>query len=109
MYAYNTETKANYAEKVIKTIKYNIFRYLLKNRTRRYIDILQDVVCSYNHTSQRSLGENPAAISSENEGESRLQQYLIRTKGSKREKPAIKKFKYKIGQTVRLLPHQVRI
>ena len=91
MYAYNTETKANYAEKVIKTIKYNIFRYLLKNRTRRYIDILQDVVCSYNHTSQRSLGENPAAISSENEGESRLQQYLIRTKGSKREKPAIKK------------------
>ena len=102
LYAYNTETKANYAERVIKTIKHKIFRYLLKNRTRRYIDILQDVVHSYNHTSHRSLGENPAAISMENEGESRLQQYLIRTKGSKREQPVIKKMKYKIGQTVRL-------
>ena len=68
MYAYNTETKANYAVRVIKTIKHKFFRYLLKNRTRRYIDISQDVVRSYNHTFHRSLGENPAAISSENEG-----------------------------------------
>ena len=101
-YAYNTETKENYAERVIKTIKHKIFRYLLKNRTRRYIDVLQDVVHIYNHTFHRSLGENPAAISSENEGESRLRQYHIRTKGNKGEKSAIKKFKYKIGQTVRL-------
>ena len=100
-YAYNTETKANYAERVIKTIKHKIFRYLFKNRTRRYIDVLQDVH-SYNHTFHRNLGENPAAIALENEGESRLQQYLIRTQGSNREKPAITKFKYKIGQTVRL-------
>ena len=103
MYAYNTETKANYAKRVIKTLKHKICRYLLKNRTSRYIDILQDFVHSYNHTHHRSLGENPAAISVKNEGESRLQQYLIRTKGSKGEKPVIKKFKYKIGQTVRLL------
>ena len=54
LYAYNTETKANYAERVIKTIKHKIFRYLLKNRALRYIDILQDVVQSYNHTSHRS-------------------------------------------------------
>ena len=43
-YALNTETKANYAERLIKTLKHKLFRYMLKNRTQNYIDVLQDVV-----------------------------------------------------------------
>ena len=99
-YALNTETKANYAERVIKTLKHKLFRYLLKHNSKRYIDILQNVVHSYNHTVHRSLGAPPASISKRNEGESRLQQYMIRTKATKqqREKP----FKYTEGQTVRV-------
>ena len=97
-YALNTETKANYAERLIKTLKHKIFRYMLKKRTQRYVDILQDVVKSYNTTVHSSLGATPASITKENEGESRLQQYMIRKKFEQKIKP----YKLKIGQTVRL-------
>ena len=105
-YALNTETKANYAERLIKTLKHKLFRYMLKNRTQRYIDVLQDVVYSYNHTVHRSLGQSPASINKNNEGESRLEQYLLRQgrvkRSKKQKKVSKKKYKYEIYQTVRL-------
>ena len=99
-YALNTETKAGYAEILIKTLKHKLFRYMLKHNSKRYIDILQDVVHSYNHTVHNSLGTTPASITKRNEGEMRLQQYMIRNKSTKprRKKP----YKYKVGQTVRI-------
>ena len=103
-YALNTETKANYAERLIKTIKHKLFRYMIKHRTQRYIDILQDMVKSYNQTVHRSLGEAPGSVSKENEDESRLQQYLLRQNKSKktRSKNANRQYKFNIGQTVRI-------
>jgi hypothetical protein len=98
-YAYNTETKANYAERLIKTLKHKIFRYLLQNRTRRYINVLQQLVNSYNATVHRSLGVAPDTITRGNEGESRLQQYLLR---NKKPHTTTKRYKFRIGQTVRL-------
>ena len=105
-YALNTETKANYAERIIKTFKHKLFRYMINHRTQRYIDVLQDVIYSYNHTIHRSFGKTPATITKDSEGESRLQQYLLRQpniKSKKRsKKKARKSYKFKIGQTVRL-------
>ncbi|MCG8048995.1 MAG: DDE-type integrase/transposase/recombinase [Candidatus Thiodiazotropha endolucinida] len=105
-YALNTETKANYSERLIKTLKHKLFRYMMKHRTQRYIDALQDIVYSYNHTRHRSLGKAPASINKVNEGESRLQQYLLRQNGIKSKKRSSKKtlrrYKFKLGQTVRL-------
>ena len=100
LYALNTETKANYAERVIKTLKHKLFRYLLKHNNKRYIDILQDVVYSYNRTLHRGLGKSPASVNDRNEGETRLQQYLIRTKSTKPQRS--QRYKYKEGQTVRI-------
>ena len=99
-YALNTETKANYAERFIKTLKHKIFRYLMKKRTQKYIDVLQDMVHSYNHTVHRSLGATPDSVTKDKEGESRLQQYLLRKK-----QPVMSKsrpYRLKLGQTVRL-------
>ena len=105
-YALKTETKANYSERLIKTLKHKLFRYMMKSRTQRYIDILQDTVQSYNQTVHRSLGEAPASISKDNEGESRLKQYLLRhatDKTKKKRKNKIKRpYRLEIGQTVRL-------
>ena len=39
-YALNSKTKANYAERLIKTLKHKIFRYMMKNRTQRYVGAL---------------------------------------------------------------------
>ena len=99
-YTLNTETKANYGERLIKTLKHRLYRYMMKQRSKRYVNALQDVITSYNHTVHRSLGVTPASINEKNEGESRLQQYLLRTNTTKSTKP--KKYIFKIGQTVRV-------
>jgi hypothetical protein len=106
------ETKANYAERVIKTLKHKIFRYILKQRSYRYADVLQDLVTSYNNTVHRSLGVSPSSVTEDNEGESRLQQYLLRRKVKHTQREVIKekkkkksrgqKYKYKMGEIVRI-------
>jgi hypothetical protein len=100
-YALNTETKANFAEICIKTLKHKLFRYMIKNRTQRYVDVLRNIVLSYNSTIHRSLGDKPINITKESEGESRLQQYLLRTKGRPTNN-RIRHYKFKVGQTVRV-------
>ena len=94
-------SKANYSERLIKTLKHKLFRYIMKHRTQRYIDVLQDVVYSYNHTVHRNLGDKPSAITKAKEGESRLQQCLLRQTISQKQKHT-RKFRFKIGQTVRI-------
>lgn len=113
------EPKANYAERVIKTIKMKIFRFMLSQQTHRYIDNLQHFVDSYNGTLHSSLGQQPKDITPENEDESRLQQYLIKNKRKKRQqKPHVEvklagkkkkkkrrkrsPYRYKIGDLVRV-------
>jgi hypothetical protein len=54
------DTKANYAERAIKTIKFKIARYFAKNQTHRWIDLLQDIVKAYNETPHRTIGISPA-------------------------------------------------
>lgn len=108
------ETKANYAERVIRAMKNLMYRYFMKNRTYRFINILQDLVKSYNKRPHRSLvGNAPAYVNKENADEIRLESYLSgktkldvnqsktlgRSKEKKRAKPF---FKFKIGDDVRL-------
>ena len=49
------QTKANYAERCIKTLKGMLYRYFTKKRTYRYIDVLQKFASTYNATPHRSL------------------------------------------------------
>ena len=57
IHAYTTknETKANFAERVICTIKGMMYRYFLHQQTYQYTDILQDLVYNYNHRPHGSL------------------------------------------------------
>lgn len=114
----NEEIKANYAERVIQTMKNRFFRYFTKKRTHRYIDVLQKFVKSYNNTPHRSLNNMcPASVNPSNESNVWGQQYLgnstrknrIRqdspgtgTKKEKRSKRERTKYRYKIGSLVRI-------
>ena len=94
----HNEVKANYAERVIKTIKGRIFKYFTKKQTYRYIDHLQDFVYSYNHTYHRSIKMKPADVTKENEAALWEQQYIqpyMRKKTNS-------KFKFAVGDTVRI-------
>ncbi|KAK3084311.1 hypothetical protein FSP39_011465 [Pinctada imbricata] len=48
LYAQNTEIKANYAERVIKTVKAKIYRYMTYKQSQRYVDRLEDFNNNYN-------------------------------------------------------------
>ena len=49
--AHNDEMKANYAEHIIHTLKSSLWNYMRKVKRYRYIDVLQDMVKSYNNTT----------------------------------------------------------
>lgn len=82
----NSDTKANYSERVIQTLKSRIYRYFTKNRTKRLVDALPDIVQSYNETSHTSLNNiSPKDVTKRNEADVWAYQYLKprRTKGVK--------------------------
>ena len=91
------QVKANYAERVIKTIKGRIYKYFTKKQTHRYIDHLQDFVRSYNHTYHRSIKTNPADVTKENEAAQVMLQY-----GQPLKQMKIKSFKFDVGDHIRI-------
>ena len=52
IYYYNTQnqTKANYAEIVIRTLKTMMYRYFTHKQTYKYEDVLQVLVSNYNNS-----------------------------------------------------------
>jgi hypothetical protein len=65
--ARNTETKACIAERVIRTISKKLFRYFSEKNTYNWVDVIQDIVTSYNKTFHRSIGMAPIAVTKNNE------------------------------------------
>ena len=61
------EPKANFSERVIKTLKSKIFRYFTQKQTYNFIKILPEMAKSYNKTYHRSIGMTPSDVDDENE------------------------------------------
>ncbi|CAG2185359.1 unnamed protein product [Mytilus edulis] len=73
----NSETKANYAERVIKTVKNMMYRYFTERRNHKYLDVLQDIVKVYNSTPHRSLNNiQPKDVNKTNEADIWAYMYL---------------------------------
>lgn len=64
-----SDKKAAVAERVIRTLKEKIYRYMHEKHTRRYIDALQDLVASYNDTYHKSIKMAPTEVTFKNEGQ----------------------------------------
>ena len=101
IYAYTTknETKANYAERVIRTLKGLMYRYFIHHQTYAYLPVLQDLVSNYNHRPHTSLkGVSPSAINKENEANIWKYMYIDSLKLGKTKKT----YKFEIGNKVRI-------
>lgn len=105
----NNLTKANFAERLIKTLKTRMVKTLFTNQTHRWIDILQDVNTAYNHAVHRSIGVSPfEALKTSDKVTLWQNQYSLRekkkTKFSQR-KPSVPKniFNFKKNDVVRLV------
>jgi len=109
VYFTENQTKANYAERVIKTIKNMIYRYFTAKQSYRYIDVLPDLVSNYNNRPHRSLnGFTPSSVDKNNEDEVRYLMYTLRKVKPKLQKKSSHKsrkkspYKFKVGDKVRI-------
>ena len=65
-FATPSEVKASVIEWFNRTLKTRMWRYFTANNTRRYLDVLQDLVRSYNHSYHSSIKMKPMEVTSEN-------------------------------------------
>lgn len=103
LYAQNTEVKANYAERAIKTIKSKIYRYMTHEMSDRYIDHLQDFAGNYNGTYHRTIGMAPQKVTKTKETDLWWRMYWPKKQEPIRKvKVTRKPFRFKIGDQVRI-------
>lgn len=91
----NPDTKAAIAERVIRTLKSRLYRYFTAKNTYKYLDVLQDIVHSYNNSKHRTTGMKPTEVT-------RNDVKKIKQKMYPPEVNLEVKFKYRVGDSVRL-------
>lgn len=99
-YSQNTEVKANYAERAIKTIKTRIYRYMTFKQSDRYIDRLQEFARGYNKTYHRTIDTKPELVKPNNEEEVRVSTFLSREETP--HKQTKRPYKFNVGDKVRI-------
>lgn len=62
----NPDIKASIVERFQRTLKMKMWRYFTHNNTYRYIDILKDLLHSYNHSFHSSIKMCPCDVNSNN-------------------------------------------
>ena len=103
LYAQNTEIKANYVERVIKTMKARITRYMTYKQSYRYIDHLGDFNENYNSTFHRTIGMAPEKVTKSKEMTLWWKMYWPKkTPMVSKTKRIRKPFKFKVGDKVRV-------
>ena len=63
----NEETKAAFVERLQRTYKTKMFRFFTDRNTLKYVNVLQDLMDSYNSTIHSSTGFRPREVDRENE------------------------------------------
>jgi hypothetical protein len=91
------ETKANFAERCIQTIKAKLMRYMRSKQTYRWVDVLASITDTYNNTIHRSIKQTPASVSKRDEIKLWKLMYF-----SKQPIPKIKKYKFNVDEVVRV-------
>ena len=72
---YNFDTKAALAERLIRTLKTKLWRYFKANNTFKYIDVLDDLMVSYNNSYHRTIKTTPSAARQEDQQTLWIRQY----------------------------------
>jgi transposase InsO family protein len=91
----NDDIKCAVVERWHRTILAKLYRYFTFKNTTRYIDVIQDIVRSYNDTPHSSIKVAPSEVNEHNESavRERLFTPIISSKGT---------VKFKVGDTVRI-------
>lgn len=97
-----SDKKAAVAERMVRTLKEKIWRYMHEKHTKRYVDILQDLVASYNGTYHDSIKRAPSEVTIQNEGEVLRTLYGKEWSEIGKSEGKVTKPKHKVGDFVRI-------
>ena len=89
----NDDVKASVVERFNRTLKSKMWKYFTFKGTHRYVDVLNDLLHSYNNTYHRTIKMSPSEANRDNESEIRKTIY------KPKEKP---KWLLKLGDRVRI-------
>lgn len=96
LYSTENEEKSCVIERWNRTMKDKMFKYLSANSTRKYIDVLDEMVDKYNNTKHSSIKMTPV-VASDRKNESAVWLNLYGTK------PVHKiNYKFRVGDKVRI-------
>lgn len=96
-FATGSELKASVIERFNRSLKTKMWRFLTAVNSKRYVDILQDLVRGYNHSYHRSIKMRPVDVAEDNEDLVFITLYAQPPNNGKKIR-----FKYKVGDTVRI-------
>lgn len=91
----NPDVKAAVVERVNRTLKTKMWRYLTYKNTYKYIDVLSDLVSAYNNSKHRSIQMKPVQVNKKNAFQ--VWMNLYGKKSIQTHQP-----KLKVGQLVRI-------
>ena len=99
-----SDTKASMAERVIKTIKLILFKYMDRNNTHRWIDMLPDVTAKYNDTIHSAIKMSPSTARQSEPYDIWKNQFRSKPRKRRIKKPSKQvEFKFSPGDTVKIL------
>jgi len=90
----NEDLKAAVVERFNRSLNTKIFRYFTPANTRRYLDVIDALLHSYNNTHHRSIGMAPSEVNADNEDVVRARLYSLKPKTYRR--------KYAVTDRVRI-------
>ena len=97
----SNETKACFAERVIRTLKSRMWRYFEHKETNTYIQVLNYLVNNYNNSFHRTIKMTPMSVTRENDHIAWENTYVKSMRLNTSEKQPSIKFKFNVGQYVR--------
>ena len=89
----NEDIKAAVVERFNRTLKNKMWRYFTYAKTQKYIDVLNELLDSYNNTYHRSIGMTPNEVNINNMNEIARRLYPLKRKPI---------YKFEIGDKVRM-------
>ena len=100
-----------FIERVWRSLKKRITKFMKETNTKKYIDKIDDFVEGYNNTYHTSIGRRPIEVNKQNESEVAHYQYLNREKRKSRDynKFVDKKPKFSLNETVRIAKRKDKI
>ena len=97
IYSTENEEKASIVERWNRTIKTKMWKYFSANNTKKYIDILDDLIKKYNNTYHRSIGRTPADARKPSSYQYVFQKLYAKKVNAIKQNP-----KFKVGDKVRI-------